>query len=843
MDTNIFETLKDLLNSVKNIDGFPIGNDEDIITLSNPPFYTACPNPYIKQFLNKNGKNTHDEDDYHKIPFASDVQGGKHHPIYTAHTYHTKVPHTAIQKFIEHYTEPDDIVFDGFCGTGMTGVAATLSGRFSIISDLSPIATFISYNLTHPADPNKFRKEFDKILKEVRKECAWMYRTTHTKHSIDTRTKKNPPLIDDGCEGTINYIVWNDVFMCSYCNSEICFGESDDDSKPGEINEDSSCPACEAIIDENNSKRVIIKEYDTKLQDNVEVIKRKPILISYSVGTRNYWKKPDENDLNLIDNINSQEIPYWYPSKKIPKADKTIELHNKKIFYTHQLFSKRNLWTLSSFMDKIKKYDMRYWLLISSILQKSSRLMGVRGDYVGRVMPGTIYVSPLSQEINPFYYIKKNLTSYIKYLDELNNIEERSLVSTQSATDISNISTDSIDYIFTDPPFGANIMYSELNMLWESFLGVMTNNGEEAIINKSQNKNLTDYSELMYSCFKEMNRILKPNRWITVEFHNSKASVWNGIQEAMTRAGFIISQVVVLDKKVSSFNQINSPSGAVKNDLIINAYKPTAVFSDRFLKNAGEGMEVDFISQVLEHLPIRPNIGRTEKMLYSKMLAHYVENGFKIKYNSTNFYKLFSDNFTELDGYWFMDSQVKVYNRWKSGLSLDELREKLSGQQVLLITDEKSALTWMYYFLAKPRNYSNIYTEYQQVATTTDDAIPELKELLENNFILEDGKYRRPLSESEKAEVEKNHEKERERAFNKLLKQAKEGKGKIKNVRREALVYGFTKCYQEGRYQDILAVANKLYASTLEASGEIMDFVDIARIKTAGEEKKTIEEY
>ena len=149
----------------------------------------------------------------------------------------------------------------------------------------------------------------------------------------------------------------------------------------------------------------------------------------------------------------------------------------------------------------------------------------------------------------------------------------------------------------------------------------------------------------------------------------------------------------------------------------------------------------------------------------------------------------------------------------------------------------------MYYLLAKPRTYSDIYTEYQQVATTTDDAIPELKDLLENNFILEDGTYRRPLSESEKADVEKNHEMERERAFNKLLKQAKEGKGKIKNVRREALVYGFTKCSQEGRYQDILAVANKLYASTLEASGEIMDFVDIARIKTAGDKKKTIEEY
>jgi hypothetical protein len=330
-----------------------------------------------------------------------------------------------------------------------------------------------------------------------------------------------------------------------------------------------------------------------------------------------------------------------------------------------------------------------------------------------------------------------------------------------------------------------------------------------------------------------MYRILKPNRWMTVEFHNSKASVWNAIQSAITKAGFIIAQVAVIDKQQGSFKQVTT-AGAVKNDLVINAYKPKEEFAERFLRNAGEGMEVDFIAQQLKHLPVRPNIERTEQMLFSKMLAHYVENGFKIRYNSTNFYKLLSDNFAELDGYWFLDRQVKDYNKWKSGLSLDELREKLSGQQVLFVTDEKSALTWLYYYLSTPHTYSDIYTEYQQVATTSNDAIPELRELLDNNFILEDGKYRRPFNESEKADVKKNREKELDRAFNKLLEQAKEGKGKIKNVRREVLVHGFTKCYQEGRYKDILTVADKLYASTLESSGEIMDFVDIARIKTEG---------
>ncbi len=59
-------------------------------------------------------------------PYASDVSEGKNNPIYNAHTYHTKVPHPAIMRYLLYYTQPGDIVLDGFAGTGMTGVAASL---------------------------------------------------------------------------------------------------------------------------------------------------------------------------------------------------------------------------------------------------------------------------------------------------------------------------------------------------------------------------------------------------------------------------------------------------------------------------------------------------------------------------------------------------------------------------------------------------------------------------------------------------------------------------------------------------------------------------------------------
>ena len=106
---------KEDIDKVRNIEGFPIGTDEDIIALSDAPFYTACPNPFIEEFIKEYGA-PYDEatDDYHREPFAADVSEGKNDPLYTVHTYHTKVPYKAIMNYILHYSNPGDIVFDGY---------------------------------------------------------------------------------------------------------------------------------------------------------------------------------------------------------------------------------------------------------------------------------------------------------------------------------------------------------------------------------------------------------------------------------------------------------------------------------------------------------------------------------------------------------------------------------------------------------------------------------------------------------------------------------------------------------------------------------------------------------
>ncbi|MCX6631628.1 MAG: DNA methyltransferase, partial [Candidatus Solibacter sp.] len=156
----------------RKIEGFPNGSDEDILRLSDPPYFTACPNPFMADFVRCYGRPYNPAVPYARKPFAVDVSEGKTDAIYTAHSYHTKVPHKAIMRAILHYTEPGDVLLDGFAGSGMTGVAAQLCGapdpaykklvdeewraggdelpkwgaRRAVLGDLAPAATFITAN-------------------------------------------------------------------------------------------------------------------------------------------------------------------------------------------------------------------------------------------------------------------------------------------------------------------------------------------------------------------------------------------------------------------------------------------------------------------------------------------------------------------------------------------------------------------------------------------------------------------------------------------------------------------------------------------------------------------------
>jgi DNA modification methylase len=832
---------KEDIDKVRRIEGFPIGKDEDIIALSNPPYYTACPNPFIEDFIKEHGK-PYDEasDDYHREPFAADVSEGKNDPIYNAHSYHTKVPYKAIMRYILHYTEPGDIVFDGFCGTGMTGVAAQMcenpdpefkyqlerempgikwGARKAILNDLSPAATFIAYNYNTPVDIAEFEKEAKRILAECEKECGWMYETQHTvdgklQHGIDGK-----PIM-----GRINYTVWSDVFICPTCSNEIVFWDAAVDKEKGKVNNTFFCPHCRSELTKRSCTRAQETHFDKRLNELVTMSKQVPVLINYSVGKKRFEKKPDEFDLALIEKIDNMEIPYWYPTDELPKGDKTREPIRLGITHVHQFYTRRNLAVLATYLSKIA--SVKYILSVTASLYRSTKMYKFTLDRKMGTVSGTLYIPSLNVENSLFKLLDRKINDSSKALQITQSFQN--FIQCCSTVNLSTIQENTIDYIFTDPPFGGNLNYSELNFIWESWLKVFTNQKQEAIMSTVQGKGLLEYQSLMTQCFTECYRILKPGRWMTVEFHNSRNSVWNAIQESLMRAGFIIADVRTINKQQGSFNQVTTTS-AVKQDLVISAYKPKESFKREFISNAGsEETAWSFVRQHLEKLPvvvikngkIELIAERQAFLLYDRMVAYHVVNGIPVPLDATDFYKGLDERFLKRDGMYFLADQVNEYDTARIVNDVEPI------QFELFVTNEKSAIAWLYQQLETPRTYAELQPKFMQEIKAWDkfEVRPELSVLLEENF-LQDDKGRWYIPDITKAaDVAKLREKKLLKEFEGYLAT----KGKLKLFRTEAIRVGFAKLWADKNYKLIVETAERLPEKVVQEDDKLLMYYDIS---------------
>jgi hypothetical protein len=866
----------------RQIEGFPMGADEEILALSDPPYYTACPNPFLAEIIAQwqqereetrgrlglpaDGENGA----YQREPFAADVSEGKNDPIYNAHSYHTKVPHKAIMRYILHYTDPGDIVFDGFCGTGMTGVAAQLCGdrkaveslgyhvdpdgliydrpplppssfsvppssfpisrlgaRKAVLNDLSPAATFIAYNYNTPVDAAAFETEARRILAEVEAELGWMYETWHPHCDHPQRVKAR----------TI-YTVWSDVFICPYCTSEIVYYDVAMD-QGGQVQEQFLCPQCSTQLSKRNLEHAVVAVIDPLLQQPLSQNKQTPVLISYSVGKRRYTKRPDDEDLQLIEKIVAEfSTGHLTVSQTFPMmlqgGENWGEIwrsgYHKGITHSHHFYTLRNYCVLSRLWQSSRNSLFRW--SITAILNYVNKKQSFTGG--GGGMPGVLYIASLVQEKNVFDVLARKIGSLQKSDAERRVINGGAAITTQSATSESPLLAESVDYIFVDPPFGGNIMYSEASFLWESWLRIFTQNRTEAIVSTKQHKSLQDYLHLMGRSFSSFHHCLKPGRWMTVEFHNSQNSIWNAIHEGILRAGFVIADVRTLDKQQASFKQVTS-GGAVKQDLIISAYKPATTFERQFAAEAGTPAGAwDFVRQHLAQLPavvlsdgaLETIAERQDYLLFDRMVAFHIQRGATVPLSAAEFYAGLRSRFVERDGMFFLPDQVPAYDQAR-------LQAGQVAQLTLFVNDEKSSLQWLRQQLdpalgGRPQTYQDLQPQFlRQLRQARHEELPELTVLLEQNF-LQDGQGRWYVPDPHKAS---DLEALRHRALLREFRSTLDGKKRLKQFRTEAIRAGFAQAWRERDFAVIVAVAERLPEQVLQEDAELLMYYDNASLR------------
>ncbi len=860
----------------RKTEGFPKGPDEDILRLSDPPYFTACPNPFLEDFVRCYGKPYNPAVPYARKPFAVDVSEGKTDPIYTAHSYHTKVPHKAIMRAILHYTDPGDVMLDGFAGSGMTGVAAQICGlpdpeykklvdeewraagdeppkwgaRRAILGDLSPAATFIAANYNTPFDLTAFQNEAQRILDELRAEIGWMYETIHT---------------DGKKMGFINYTVWSEVFACANCSGDVVFLENALDAKTDRVKDEFPCPHCGVALTKTRMGRLYDTYTDPATGNPVQRLRRVPVLINYSIGKAKHEKKPSPGDIENLRRISDLSLPQTVPTIEIPYMHMTHErarMERYGVTHVHHFYLPRpvqamgNLWEKALAVKDARTRNMILFFAEQAIWTMSllNRFRPTGYSQVNQYLTGVYYVASQHAEVSPWYILDgklKRLGGSFK-----NQLPGSGCAITTGSAALLPIPDESVDYIFTDPPFGENIYYADLNFLVESWHQLFTDSKPEAIVDQAKKKDLLAYERLMQACLKEFCRVLKPGRWMTLVFHNSSNAVWAAIQEALAGAGFVVADVRTLDKQQGSYRQVTST--AVKQDLVISSYKPNGGLEKRFeLEKGTEEGVWDFVRTHLRQLPVfvakdgnvDPVAERQPHLLFDRMVAFHVQRSVTVPVSIGEFFSGLSNRFPPRGGMYFLPDQVAEYDQKR--MKATEVR-----QMEIFVRNERSAIDWLRQQLQdKPQTFQEIHPLFmREIAGWEKYEKPmELRELLERNFGRYDGQGEVPsqihaylstnfhdlrnlakdtaslrakakdryyvLDPSKEADVQHSRDKELVAEFGEYRNSTAR---KLKVFRLEAIRAGFRRSWQQNDYAAILTVAEKIPEDVLQEDAMLL---------------------
>lgn len=568
-------------------------------------------------------------------PYRREVVGGKGSIFYRTHSYHTKVPPEGVLPLIEHYTDPGDLVLDPFCGSGMTGVAALLSGRRGLLSDLSPAAVHIASGHTTAVDLTSFDHAAAQLMAKLAGLEDELYNTT---------------CAACGSPGRIEYTVWSDTLECPSCKDAILFWDAAKQAD-GTLSKVLTCPSCVANFPKRASK----------------LLQPAPVLVSVGCPT---CKGREQRPLTAKETANAlrsrrADITDWYPTAPLETWREMWRGQHRDlgIDTAADFFTDRNLWALAAAWraasDSVEPAALRF--AVSAVINRASRRYQWNPKRPTNVLSGTLYVASLTYEFNVFSLLRRKLRAVRQLTVALADGGGSCSVGQLSATNLHSIADRSIDYVFTDPPFGANIYYSDASFLWEAWLDQFTPTAEEAIISTSLRtehggKTLDDYEKLMAASFVEVARVLKPNAWASVMFHNSDDAVWSSLERAIETADLRLECAVAFDKSQPSFKgvkQITDQERVSSFDLVLQLRARPTSGGQRAATPTPDDQLSHLVAALRKLLRTAPPRRRTTPYIHSFVMRFMLERGWPLvghSYRSVE--ALLANNFHLAAGIW-----------------------------------------------------------------------------------------------------------------------------------------------------------------------------------------------
>lgn len=684
-------------------------------------FYSRGRNIALKDFVyeHMHQRNTVDWIDISKI--CGEIRTTRADPVYNMHAYWSKKSTDAIRQYIEYFSEPGDLVLDPFCGSGSTALSAVSCGRHAIAIDLSPAATFITKHYCTIVDVKQLKLAFRDLMARVQSEIDWLYETRCERCGGRARTM---------------YTVYSEVFRCERCWKEVAMYDCDEVKRKAK--KVRICPECGSVI----HARLELMDC-VPVEVNYECLQGcKPVRQSRSHAESDWFRKYDLARINEIEEVS---IPYWYPDNEIARKFETDRFTYKGVARVCDFFTKRNLWALALIYDKIKEVEKEYdigdalqFVFNASLISLTKKAQHLKGG--GGYLPGIYYLPPLRKERNVVNTMKRVFAKVCKGKEEVarmvQNTDGQLLISTQSATELDSIPSCSIDYIFTDPPYGDRVQFSELNYIWECWMQADTDwYQDEIIVNSHQGKDTDTWGSMMKQALSEMYRVLKPGRYLTITYHDSSEGTWTMLQDAAKEVGFVIQSgedVCAIDMVQKTFVQ-RTARNINQRDLVMVFRKPILGLDDEHSEVFGNTTLYERIGRIVQEY-LREKSGSTIDRIWDEVVTQLVLAGEMEPHDFQSILRCFA--FEGSDGKWYLDPLEHL-----DSSQLD--KERHATNMIRRFVEDVLAHTKDEYV-----SYADIFEFFLQ--NVDNKPRRSLKEFILDYFIPTDGGYRLPNSEEEK---------------------------------------------------------------------------------------------
>lgn len=347
-----------------------------------------------------------------------------------------------------------------------------------------------------------------------------------------------------------------------------------------------------------------------------------------------------------------------YPQPKPIKLAKGSDVPTADLLFSDK--QKAQLGLLKHLILKQKDENVRKTLMLmfSGLLTKINltyHQSSDRSEGRGNASAFAYYryrIAPHPVELDVMRYYEIRLKKIIEAKKELrpyiNEHTEGNLkIVKGSATNLNFIPSESIDYIYTDPPYGAKIPYLDLSAMWNAWLDLEVTEEDyenEAIEGGGHSKTKKEYNNLIAKSIQEMYRVLKFDRWMSFVFAHKDPEFWHLIIDTAERCGFEYVGAVPQKNGQSSFKKRQHPFTVLSGQLIINFRK---VRNPKTIMKAHLGMEMaDVVMQTIEGV-IAKNNGATLEQINDELIVKGLELGFLdlLKREYTDLTPILKNNF------------------------------------------------------------------------------------------------------------------------------------------------------------------------------------------------------